>query len=44
MKDVIEFIEACVNIPDHAYSNRDFYNKIQKLDVNDYRLYFIKKH
>lgn len=42
MKDVIEFIEACVNIPDHAYSNRDFYNKIQKLDVNDYRLYFMK--
>lgn len=42
MKDVIEFIEACVNIPNHAYSNRAFYNIIQKLDVDDYRLYFMK--
>lgn len=42
MKDVIEFIEACVNIPSHAYSNKAFYNKIQKINVDDYRLYFMK--
>ena len=42
MKEVLVFIEACVNIPSHAYSNKAFYNKIQKINVDDYRLYFMK--
>ncbi|MCR5191958.1 MAG: DUF2971 domain-containing protein [Bacteroidales bacterium] len=42
MEDLYTFVEACVNHPDHAYSNREFYNKIRSLELNDYRLYFMK--
>lgn len=42
MKDLLAFVEACVNCPDHAYSNRDFYNKIRFLKIDDYRLYYMK--
>lgn len=42
MDDLYTFVESCVNHPDHAYSNREFYNKIRFLELNDYRLYFMK--
>ena len=40
--DIKIFIEACLQAREHAYSSCDFYQKIRNLQVDDYRLYFLK--
>lgn len=40
--DIKLFIEACLQAREHTYSSCEFYQKIQNLQVDDYRLYFLK--
>ena len=40
--DVEKFANACVEISTPAFRNKKFYNQIRDLEIDDFRLYYLK--
>ena len=40
--DVEQFVNACLEVSSPAFRNKAFYDRIRNLEIDDYRLYYMK--